>query len=138
MTWKAQTGYDLDEEIEQHLDDRYRELLASGMTPEAAARLVRDEVRGWTPRRVCFDGVGADFRFAIRTLRRNAGFTAVVLLTLALGIGANVAIFSVVNGVLIRSLPYPDGDRCSRFVRSDGAGTGGLADWQDASRYDGS
>ncbi|HMF96067.1 MAG TPA: ABC transporter permease [Vicinamibacterales bacterium] len=111
MTWKAQTGYDLDEEIEQHLDDRYRELLASGMTPDDAARIVRDEVRGWTPRRVRFDGVGADFRFAIRTLRRNAGFTAVVLLTLALGIGANVAIFSVVNAVLIRSLPYPDGDR---------------------------
>jgi putative ABC transport system permease protein len=111
MTWKAQTGYDLDEEIEQHLDDRYRELIAGGVSPEDAARLVREEVRGWTPRRAPFDGVGADLRFAIRTLRRNAGFTAVVLLTLALGIGANAAIFSVVNAVVIRSLPFPNGDR---------------------------
>src|SRR5215468_11050932 len=107
MTWKAQTGYDLDEEIEQHLDDRYRELIAGGMTPGDAARLVREEVRGWTPRRAVLDGVGADFRFAVRTLRRNAGFSAVVLLTLALGIGATAAIFSVVNAVVIRSLPYP-------------------------------
>jgi putative ABC transport system permease protein len=111
MTWKAQTGYDLDEEIEQHLDDRYRDLIAGGVAPDAAARLVREEVRGWTPRRAPFDGVAGDLRFAIRTLRRNAGFTAVVLLTLALGIGATAAIFSVVNAVVLRSLPYPNGDR---------------------------
>jgi putative ABC transport system permease protein len=111
MTWKAQTGYDLDEEIEQHLDDRYRELIAAGVPPDEAARLVRDEVRGWAPRRAPLDAVGADLRFAMRTLRRNAGFTAVVLVTLALGIGANAAIFSVVHAVAIRSLPYPNGDR---------------------------
>jgi putative ABC transport system permease protein len=111
MTWKAQTGYDLDEEIEQHLDDRYRELIAGGVAPDEAARRVRDEVRGWRPRRAPLDGLGADVRFAIRTLGRNAGFTAVVLLTLALGIGANAAIFSVLNAVVIRSLPYPNGGR---------------------------
>src|SRR5262245_17310916 len=97
MTWKAQTGYDLDEEIEQHLDDRYRELIAGGRSPEDAARLVREEIRGWAPRRAPLDGFSADVSFAVRTLRRRIGFAAVVIGTLALGIGANAAIFSFVD-----------------------------------------
>src|SRR5690242_14378881 len=62
------------------------------------------------------DDLLRDVRYTLRTLRSNLGFTAIVIATLALGIGANAAIFSVVNTVLLRPLKTPDADRLVRFV----------------------
>ena len=62
-----------------------------------------------------------DLRYAVRTLRRSAGLTAVIVASLAIGIGANTAIFSVVHALLLKPLPYPDADRLAvLWLRSPG------------------
>src|SRR5678810_592980 len=62
-----------------------------------------------------------DIRLAFRTLPRNAGYALAFILTLGLGIGANTAIFSVINGVLLRPLPYPDADRIMHLLQAQTA-----------------
>jgi putative ABC transport system permease protein len=72
-----------------------------------------------TKRMSLMDGLGSDLRYAFRSLARRPGFTLMAALTLALGVGANTAIFSVVNGVLLRPLPWPDQDRLIRIASLD-------------------
>ena len=111
---------ELDRELGYHIDMLTEQNIARGMPPEQARREalrvfgnvagLKDEVRDkWLSRFV--EVVAQDVRYGIRSLRRNPGFALTIIVTMALGIGANTAIFSVVNGVLLRPLPYKDGDR---------------------------
>jgi len=107
----------LDKEVRFHLDQHTADLIADGCDPGEARRRARLEIGG--PDQVkeeCRDARGTrwledffqDFRYTLRTLRQKPGFAAVALLTLALGIGATTVMFTVVNGVLFKSLPYAD------------------------------
>jgi len=126
---------ELDDEIRGHLAISIKERIERGETPESA-RLAAMRELGYVPavresmRRVWysrwFDAAGAlarDIRFAFRSLRRSKGLSATVAVTLALGIGANAAIFSVVRGVLLRPLVNRDEDRLV-YIRQSAPGNG--------------
>jgi hypothetical protein len=137
------------EELGQHLEDRWRELVAGGATPEDAAHTAKPEFDGarleallgtlrqahWREapppgpaRALSFDSVRIDLRHAIRALRATPSFTIGALLVLALGTGATTAIFSLVDVVALRPLPFPEPDRLVAVgVRANPAIGGGGA-----------
>src|SRR5215831_5887553 len=111
---------EMEDEMRFHVEMRLQENLDDGM-PEELARC--DALRSFGNKTLLkersgdvwilpwLDGLAQDIRIAIRMLRRNHWFTAVAVVALMLGIGANAAIFSIINAVLIHSLPYTDSDR---------------------------
>jgi predicted permease len=122
------TEQELDDEIRFHLDQQIEENIANGMTPKEARsaalrsmeglELHKEECRD--TRRVSWIGDALyDVRFGARTLRKNPGFTAIAVLTLALGISASTVVFSVIYNGLLRPFPYQDASRLTTFSIQD-------------------
>jgi putative ABC transport system permease protein len=118
--------------MRQHLDDEYDALRAGGLGHDEAMRRLAgdvDELASMRARPV--DAVRSDVRFALRALRKSPGFTAVVMLTLALGIGATTAIFTVVDAVMLRPYPYADMDRIVMLMERTRSGLPLSIAWQN-------
>src|ERR1700691_1453121 len=134
MTWLKQLVTrrrifnDLTEEIQQHLAEKTESLMATGMGREDAERAAKREFGNVTfiqerGREAWMwplaESLWADAKFAVRQLSKNPGFALTAILTLALGIGATTAIFSLVNTVLLRPLPFPEQNRLMWIAQHD-------------------
>ena len=132
LAHRSAADQDIDDEVQHYLEQATAAYAANGLSQEEAlrsARLelgsalsVREQVRGYGWENV-IEALFADLRYASRRLRTEPGFTAVTVLTVALGVGVTTAIFSAVNPILFESLPYPDAGRITMIleVRSDGS-----------------
>jgi len=124
---------DIDVSISEHIQERADELESEGMPRKQAEQTARREFGNvaliqqrsreqWQWR--ALESLLADFKFTLRRLRKSPGFAITVLLTLAIGIGANTAVFSVVDGVLLKPLPYPDSNQLTAlWLGAPGAGS---------------
>lgn len=136
LAGRRRAARELDEELRFHLDMETQANIARGMRPHAARREAMVALGGidqtreavWDQRASWLDAAALDLRYALRSFRRTPGFTAVAIVTLALGIGVNTGLFTIVNAVLIRPLPFPDADRLVRI--------GGVGSTTDLSRFD--
>ena len=120
LTHKDEMDQELDAELKFHLDRDIQRNINDGMNAADARyaalrsfdRLEQSKEECRSARGVeLVENIGRDFTYSLRVLLKNYAFTIVVILTLALGIGANTAIFSFANGILLRPLPYPQSDR---------------------------
>jgi predicted permease len=138
LFWRRRLFGELSEEIQAHLEEKIEELVADGMSRKeatAAARrafgnvtLTEEDSRNvW--RWPSVEELLADIRYGLRALRHNPMFTAVALLTIAIGIGANTAVFSVVNCVLLKPLNYPNAEQLVS-LHQIAPGAPGLADFE--------
>ena len=145
---RGRAGNELQDELQFHLDQQIAENIAAGMDPEEARACdalrifgnptaLREQARetwSW----LWLELLLRDLRYGMRTLARTPGFTVLAILVMGLGIGANVALFTVVRSVLLKPLPFKDQDRLVRIFEADSKGRfqdnivagGTFASWQ--------